>query len=386
MGQQYVIFGVVAMFLITFLTVFSTQWAIRKTGYEFFKAAHWISAILYIGACWGHWDKLWCWMVPSLALIVVDQSVRFARMVYIHRHGHRHSNGFQSAQAEMKILSDDNGTVIRLDFDLEHLTPWEAGQHFYLTFPSLSLWQSHPFTVASTPDVNSRMQHHTYLLRVRDGQTKKLAEMGDVAVSTILTGPYGKGFPSYECQHILAIAGGTGVTFTLPIVFEAIRQFINKRAVLDFVWVVRKSEDLLWLSKELAHLKRLLDEAKGLRISIYVSRESTSSSSSSSLQKEKEKVREKEVGSSDDSSLSSDVDVLEDLLAARDSRFSVKFLKDHHPSVSEMLVDFQERVANVGGLAEVVGSGPEAMGSDLRAALAKAKNGHELRFYWDSRE
>ncbi|SMR44161.1 unnamed protein product [Zymoseptoria tritici ST99CH_3D1] len=50
--QQYAMFGVVAMFLITWLTFFSTQWAIRKFGYEFFKASHWIIAVLYIGACW----------------------------------------------------------------------------------------------------------------------------------------------------------------------------------------------------------------------------------------------------------------------------------------------------------------------------------------------
>lgn len=394
MAQQYIIFGVVAMALITFLTVFSTQWAIKRTGYEFFKAAHWVSAVLYLGACWGHWDKLWCWMVPSLALIVVDQTVRFLRMVYILRNGDRHAKGFKPAEAEIKILEDENGVVVRLDFDLEHPlgTAWEAGQHFYLTFPGLSIWQSHPFTVASAPEVNSKMQHHTYLLRVRDGQTKKLAALGNGAkVQTLLSGPYGKGFPSYECQHLLAIAGGTGVTFTLPVIFEAVQQQLGVakgRAVLDFVWVVRKSEDLLWLSGEIAQLKRLLDQAAGLRISIYVSRESLS-------EKEKGKIREKkEVESSSTSLSSSTDDILSDLLAIRNPRFSVHFLRDHHPSVEEILEDFHERVGNAGGsgTAEIVGSGPEAMGSDLRSAMSKAarRSGQSeeeiMNFYWDSRE
>ena len=48
--QQYMVFGCVAMLFITFLFVFSTKWAIRRTGYEFFKITHWIVAILYI-AC-----------------------------------------------------------------------------------------------------------------------------------------------------------------------------------------------------------------------------------------------------------------------------------------------------------------------------------------------
>ncbi|KJX93310.1 ferric-chelate reductase like protein [Zymoseptoria brevis] len=377
--QQYAMFGVVAMFLITWLTLFSTQWAIRRFGYEFFKASHWIIAVLYIGACWGHWDKLYCWMIPSLALIAIDQAVRFGRTIYIHMGGKRGtSSGFKCAQAEMTVLTDDNGTVIRLDFDHEHAA-WEAGQHFFLTFPTLSIWQAHPFTVTSAPEPNSRIQHHTYLLRVRNGQTKKLAALGNTTVPTILSGPYGHGFPRYECKHMLAVSGGTGVTFTMPIIIEAVKQSVSKRAVLDFVWIVRKAEDLLWLSDELSQLKNLLKEAVGLRISIYVSRDSERDAHKSEKRLDVEKT------DSSDSSLSASSDVLEELLAIRDSRFAVHFLKDHHPSVAEILADFQERAVDHGGSAEIIGSGPEALGSDLRAAVAASDIGEEVKFYWDSR-
>jgi ferric-chelate reductase len=76
MSEMYITFGVVAMFLLSLMLVLSTQTAIKWFGYEFFKITHWIIAILYIGACWGHWDRLWCWMVPSLALIGIDQILR----------------------------------------------------------------------------------------------------------------------------------------------------------------------------------------------------------------------------------------------------------------------------------------------------------------------
>jgi ferric-chelate reductase len=179
---------------------------------------------------------------------------------------------------------------------------------------------------------------------------------------------------------MLAIAGGTGVTFTMPIILEAIKQSVSKRAVLDFVWIVRKSEDLLWLSAELSQLKNLLKEAFGLRISIYISRDSERDAHKG------EKRPSKLEAESSESSLSAKSDVLEELLAVRDSRFAVHFLKDHHPSVAEILADFQEWVVDVGGLAEIVGSGPEALGSDLRAAVAKSDIGEEVKFYWDSRE
>ncbi|USW48599.1 Putative ferric reductase, NAD binding domain, ferric reductase transmembrane component-like protein [Septoria linicola] len=398
--QRYVIFGCIAIFFISFLTVFSLKPVIRWTGYEFFKVTHWIIAVLYIGACWGHWDKLYCWMVPSLALIVLDQAVRGFRTLYIHFGGKKGSGlGFTCAQAELQVLTDDNGTVLRLDFDYEHRNAggWEAGQHFYLTFPSLSIWQAHPYTVSSVPNVQSKVQHHTYLIRVRDGQTKKLAALGHGAtVPVILSGPYGHGFPSYEAQHVLAMSGGTGVTFTWPIIMEAVRQNTHTAAVLDFVWVVRKAEDLLWLSSELNDMKKLLAEALGLRISIFVSRDVKHA-----VGKGKEKSPERGDGSGSGSekekndgiktsvsSLSgrSSIISLDDLLASSGPRFQVHWLKDHHPSIAELVLDFTERAKDFGGGLEVVGSGPEAMGSDLRAACSKVVVREDLKLYWDSRE
>jgi hypothetical protein len=54
LNQRYMIFGVVAMALISGLVVFSTQTAIRSMGYGVFKVVHWVLAVLYVGACWGH--------------------------------------------------------------------------------------------------------------------------------------------------------------------------------------------------------------------------------------------------------------------------------------------------------------------------------------------
>ncbi|KAK4634742.1 Ferric/cupric reductase transmembrane component 2 [Fulvia fulva] len=392
--QQYMVFGCVAMLFISFLTVFSFKPVIRWTGYEFFKVTHWIVAVLYIGACWGHWDKLYCWMVPSLALIVIDQCVRYGRMAYLHSTGGKgRSSGFKCDQARMQVLTDDNGTVIRLDFEHEHATSWKAGQHFYLTFPSLSIWQAHPYTVSSVPDPNASTQTHTYLIRVRNGQSKQMVALGDCAIPVIIAGPYGHGFPSYESRHVLAVAGGTGVTFTYPIIMEFIRQSMSRRAVQDFVWVVRKSEDLLWLGTELREMKGLLKDMLGLTITIFVSRESRvgkgGEESESSLRHESDQERSviSEKGKETAAVDTTAVEVsLSDLLAPAGSRFKVHFLQDHHPSVAEVVTDFRERSANIGGPVEIVGSGPEAMGTDIRFAVSKIDEGDGVSLYWDSRE
>lgn len=378
MSSMYIIFGVVAMFLITLMLVLSTKTAISWFGYEFFKITHWIIAILYIGACWGHWDRLWCWMVPSLALIAIDQMLRAMRTCYIHMGGKAGRFGFKAAQAEVKVLGDGDDVVVKLDFDYEHREAWKPGQHFHICFPSLSIWQSHPFTPSSSPDPRKRLQHHTYILRVRSGQTAELAALENRTIPVVLTGPYGTGHPKYETPSILALAGGTGVTFTLPIALEALNQPIIPQAVVEFVWIVRRAQDILWLSTELEHLKAMLKDTPSLRIRIFITRESQADTATH------EHVHDKSV--SHTSSGSSLERTASELVEVDSPRFNVTFLGDHHPSIAEVVGDFMERAKTNGGHVEIVGSGPEELGSDLRSAVADVKSDEAVEFYWDSRE
>lgn len=382
--QMYAIFGVIAMFLLTLMVVLSTKPAINKFGYEFFKISHWFLAVLYIAACWGHWDRLWCWMVASLALICLDQAARALRTCYIHMNGKKGRGlGFQCAHAQIQVLGDDDDMALRLDFDYEHREPWKPGQHFHLCFPSLSIWQSHPFTPSSLPDPRSTTQHHTYILRVRKGITQKLAALeGTGTVPVILTGPYGHEHPHHETRNVLAIAGGTGATFTLPVAFAALGQPILPAAIVDFVWIIRRARDLRWLSTELGQLKDLLPKYPSLRMSIFITRESQASSDESLTEKERVLIK----SSSSSSSSSTQGEPLDELMQQCCQRFRVLFLGDHRPSVAEVVHDFMERAGINGGNAEIVGSGPEGLGSDLRDAVAKIRTREVVGCYWDSRE
>lgn len=82
--QTYMIWGIVAMGLLSFIWVFSFPRMIRLTGYEFFRKSHAIIALIYIGACWGHWNKLACWMIAALAIVFMDFGIRYIRTLLIH--------------------------------------------------------------------------------------------------------------------------------------------------------------------------------------------------------------------------------------------------------------------------------------------------------------
>lgn len=123
--------------------------------------------------------------------------------------------GFHPAYACTECFDDEDGGVVRLDF-VHNSDTFEAGQHYYLTFPACGILQSHPFTVASTPRPSPGPPKHTYIIRCRGGMTKRLKKLvleqaASAKLSVILCGPYGHPLlKNREMSNILAVAGGTG--------------------------------------------------------------------------------------------------------------------------------------------------------------------------------
>ncbi|KAK7510392.1 ferric-chelate reductase-like protein [Phyllosticta citriasiana] len=378
MAQQYIIFGVVAMLFITYLYIFSMKRVINWTGYEFFRKTHYIVAALYLGACWGHWTKLACWMIASIGIMFLDRGLRLARVLMIHM-GYKDGNkglGFRCAQSNLQLFQDGDTTVIRLDFVHNH-EAWQPGQHFYLCFPALSIWQSHPMTPSSVPAPHPALPQHTYIIRAEKGETRRLAELAEKealeqTTPVILTGPYGEKVlhEDGEVDNMLAIAGGTGISFTLPVATAA----IGNAKTIDLVWIVRKAANVAWIAPELLELKAAMKEGyvPGLRIKIFVTRDAQKSTEASS-QALSRKVEE---------------------VLAPQANFSVEWLADHHPSSRDVLGAFVDRAAAQGGRCQVVASGPAGLGTDLRSAVAercdagkvwKGDESADLELIWDNR-
>ena len=88
--------GIAAMCTVFLMTFLSLGWTIRRlTGYEFFRKTHYLLAMLYMGACIGHWKKLDVFLIPALALWLMDRSIRIVRIGTIHYSaGRGHSLGW----------------------------------------------------------------------------------------------------------------------------------------------------------------------------------------------------------------------------------------------------------------------------------------------------
>jgi NAD(P)H-flavin reductase len=412
------VFGCVALLFISFIFFFSLRPVIRLTGYEFFRKSHYIVALLYIGACWGHWTKLACWMIASLGLFSLDRFIRIIRTLLIHfgKKDPSKGIGFRSAVATITTFPDVDATVLALDFTFAH-SAWKDGQHFFLTFPELTIWQAHPMTPASLPTVGG-VQHHRYIIRARNGETGRLARLAaqkmsetgraEITTTVILNGPYGGGVMpsslSTSPTNILVVAGGTGISFALPIVMDAIKsaEETGIGGAVQLVWVIRKTRNMEWIAKELAALRgKLGNKRVDLEIKILVTRDTpssfTSSLSSSSQDASTEKI---EYGGEkgEEISVMAQSSSVSALISEMDG-FSIEWLVDHHPHLdssdgSGVIEQWLARGAIRGGTNHVYGSGPAKMGTDLRVAIAARNDGgkvfrgdgvSDVEFYWDYR-
>ncbi|ESZ92083.1 hypothetical protein SBOR_7540 [Sclerotinia borealis F-4128] len=397
--EPYIVWGCIAFLFISFLYIFSIRRVIQWTGYEFFRKTHYVVACLYIGACWGHWQQLKCWMIASLGLFFVDRGVRIVRTLLIHI-GYFDASGntgigFHPAQSTLQYFDDKDGGVIRLEFDHKH-APWAIGQHFFLCFPALSIWQSHPLTIASLPS-----NHHTYIIRCRSGETgnlKKLALDGQLTTPVILSGPYGEALlnPKEEPTNILAIAGGTGISLTLPLVLAATSSHatLYEGRAIDFVWIVRRSSCLEWITEELEEIKRrTYDTGLNVHVHIYVTQEKAPSEEESDDAIIND---EKTVMETDDKAMADSVSSLGS--GENSAGFKISFLggcKCCHPDIKEMVKSFMQERAGDAYRTRVIASGPMGMGSDLRSAVAGCNDGSavfrgekkgDVELVWDARD
>ncbi|KAI6780718.1 ferric reductase like transmembrane component [Emericellopsis cladophorae] len=372
--QLYMIWGLVAMTTLLLLYVLTLPFVIRRTGYEFFRKSHYVLAMVYCGACIGHWKQLHCFLTPSIILWSLDRCTRLLRTWLIHRKTINDKGGlFNSAQASVTRFPDhDDGDIVRLDFKHPQ-KPWSIGQHFYICFTDGSIWQSHPFTPLNLPErAADGTTQHSYILRAKGGETRKMAEiLAETRKSTtgvILTGPYGANITRSltSTDNVLCIAGGTGITYVLPVVMDVCRRPAVNRKV-EIVWFVRHRTDVDWIKPELNVLEDQ-DNGTELKIRIFTTRDTI------------DDTDEPSTPISDDSGLSSDDEKKSPssprqrkLITIRPSTAAATAGNSGHPNVKPIVQHFVERT--VSGPTKVYSSGPGRMMSELREAIAGLNSG-----------
>jgi ferric-chelate reductase len=287
--------------------------------------------------------------------------------------------GFQAIHAAIKQFPDaENGDVLRLDFEHSQ-DPWKIGQHFYLCFTNCSIWQSHPFTPLSLPTLKDGKVTHSYILRAKQGETKKLAELvrkglvdtDTVTTPVILSGPYGESITRNLTpeMNLLCVAGGTGITYILPVLLNLISQQSLEARKVQLMWAVRNESDTKWVQEELQSIYRA-SGTNGISMLIYVTREAGPPEAAGGGEQSNAVDKLEETGSSPYSASLASGDLAQSWMGSRIRTYG------RQPDLKMLLPSFIGET--IRGPTRVIASGPGSMISDLRSAVATSNSGTEV--------
>ncbi|EMD40873.1 hypothetical protein CERSUDRAFT_111454 [Gelatoporia subvermispora B] len=241
----------IAQTLLTFLSIKS----LRQMCYEFFVASHIILVLVFLTTlqyhCYmaGFAFYIWpCWIIWA-----IDRFGRLGRVLlfnFILR--------VRDSKARVEPLGGD---TTRVTLRRRVLGGWTAGQHVFVSFPTLGPGQSHPFTIANVaPEKGSQEAEMVFVVRACSGLTRKLLqraeEYGKHELPVTIDGPYGCPPDLSPFKTCIFIAGGSGVSFVLPRMIDLFRAVSAGKAHarrVVFVWAVRAESHLEWVAPELAY-------------------------------------------------------------------------------------------------------------------------------------
>ncbi|KKY25448.1 putative metalloreductase transmembrane component [Phaeomoniella chlamydospora] len=143
---------------------------------------------------------------------------------------------------------------------------WRPGQYVYLRMPGISLFENHPFTIASLcsddfpSEYGPNYRDMTLVFRPFGGFTRKvydtsLAKGPYKTYRAFIDGPYGgmqRELASFD--HVIFFAGGSGITALASQLLDLIKRIRDGKAVtkqVHVIWALKRPETMEWFKEEL---------------------------------------------------------------------------------------------------------------------------------------
>ncbi|THH14579.1 hypothetical protein EW146_g5768 [Bondarzewia mesenterica] len=239
--------GVLSMTAFTVLCAVSLR-PVRAMAYDIMLLAGYFHA-----ANNSRGSYLW----PSLFLWGLDRFLRVVRVVVFNHSYFGLKSGLGTFNANAEVAAPG---FVRLTFQRPKHLHWTAGQSAFLTMPGVSTlpFESHPFTIANA-DV-SREKHGDaekssggkdimFIVNTREGFTKRLMDIAKVggSLKVFMDGPYGSPPRLRGFDTTVLIAGGSGITFTSPLLVDIIHRARHDHSVcrnVVFVWAIRHPDHI----------------------------------------------------------------------------------------------------------------------------------------------
>ncbi|EJF65061.1 hypothetical protein DICSQDRAFT_177735 [Dichomitus squalens LYAD-421 SS1] len=293
---------------------------IRARFYELFFFAHFsLILVMLIGAYYhaNQAARLGVYIYPCFLIWGLDRFLRVLRLVYFNNHlfsmtrGTGPSGMDDGLSATAVLLSPQ---FVRLRVTRPSHLKWTPGQAAYLIMPGVSTIpiEAHPFTIASVDtryrllkskskarkmermdlseddstlnsgeekeyneDVLPYWEELDFLINVRDGVTKRLAERARKGgkVKVWVDGPYGFSPNLRNDDVVVLVAGGSGVSLAISMFLGVVSDVQNMKARTQkvvFIWSIRDSKQLEWITRSLLNALELAPSGLEIVVRIFI--------------------------------------------------------------------------------------------------------------------
>ncbi|KPM45558.1 hypothetical protein AK830_g947 [Neonectria ditissima] len=234
---------------------------IRHQNYEVFYVSHVLGAVVTILFAALH-RPFWLERLPIIMVIAAtmwgfDRLLRGACLL---------SNLYNNTATLYPL--PDGGVRLVLKNAPASFSP---GLHCFVWIPSIKPFETHPFTIVSNTSSGLELVLKTHAGFTKDLYKHTISDPGR-AIKASVEGPYGSLPDLQHFERIIFIAGGSGAAFTFGLANKLLSQIEpGSPQLVDFIWTVRKKENLTWF---ISHLDELRSHPSRINVVLHVTGES----------------------------------------------------------------------------------------------------------------
>ena len=258
----------------------------RAASYEIFVAQHIVAAAVLLWLIFIHvpqYARYNVWM--CVAFLAFDWGCRiihgFLRNTHLLSKLATKTPGYSASTESLP------GNMVRVTLEDVDFS-WRAGQHVYISMPSLRPFELHPFTIANAPNLDepAGKRQLTLLIKAHGGFSRSLQKAAAKDAQSgrkrrvFLIGPWGMPPDLLHYETVVLIACASGASFIVPLLQDLVlKQGCVQRVHLH--WIVRSQENASWYQNELQALKAAALSARmQLQTTIHITQSSASDSDS----------------------------------------------------------------------------------------------------------
>ncbi|KAF2828100.1 hypothetical protein CC86DRAFT_204260 [Ophiobolus disseminans] len=270
----------------------------RHAFYETFLNIHRVCVIAALVGLYKHLEMHNLPQVPWMHLIFIfwgcEYLARGASILYF---------GFSLKKFSNIKVEAMPGEAVRVTIDLVRDWHPRPGCHAHMWMPAMSLWSSHPFSVAwattispdskemtlpilegdalMAPGAPQKSRQISLVCRARTGLTRKMYERACKAPNETFTiwgfieGPYGGHHSLDSYGTVVLFAGGVGITHQVMYLKHLVGGHANRTTAtqkLVLIWSVPDSDCLEWVRPWMDEVLRMPQRKNVLRIKLFITR------------------------------------------------------------------------------------------------------------------